>query len=31
MTSICIIGVTMQDIYPEETFNYVFGLANVMT
>lgn len=29
--SICIIAVTTQDIYPDETFSFVFGLANVMT
>lgn len=29
--AICIIAVTTQDIYPDDTFNFVFGLANVMT
>ncbi len=29
--AICIIAVTNEDIYPEESFNFVFGLANVMT
>ena len=29
--SICIIAVTTQDIFPGEEFNFVFGLANVMT
>lgn len=29
--AICVIGVTTWDIYPDETFSFVFGLANVMT
>ena len=29
--AICIVAVTNEDIYPEDNFSFVFGLANVMT
>mmetsp|Transcript_35871 Transcript_35871/g.34926 ORF Transcript_35871/g.34926 Transcript_35871/m.34926 type:complete len:91 (+) Transcript_35871:305-577(+) len=29
--AICFIAVTMKDIYPEDEFNFVFGLANILT
>jgi len=29
--SICVIAITNFDLFPESDFNFVFGLANVMT
>jgi len=29
--AICLIAVTTEDIYPEEGYSFVFGVANVMT